>query len=78
MALLVAVATIIGGVLYMKQQQQKQAMPKKRGPKKKSAASTNPPSHTSPKIVKKTARGTGSVQTPAGRRSARIARKSME
>ena len=80
MALLVAVAAIIGGVLYMKQQQN-QAKPKQRGRPKKAAAPTTPtaPStHTSPKIAKRTARGTGSVQTPSGRRSARIARKSIE
>ena len=77
MALLVAVAAIIGGVLYMKQQQN-QAKPKQRGRPKKAAAPASPSTHTSPKIAKRTARGTGSVQTPSGRRSARIARKSIE
>ena len=36
------------------------------------------PSVLSPASTKKAAKGAGSVATPAGRRSARIARKSME
>ena len=51
---------------------------KSRGPgrPKKSAAPSTPPK--SPAATRKVAKSEGSVATPAGRRSARIARKTLD
>ena len=53
--------------------------PKGEGKKVKSTPKKTPqPSVLSPASTKKAAKGSGSVATPAGRRSARIARKSVD
>ena len=47
-------------------------------PKKKAPAKSWLSPSSAKKVTKKAAKGSGSVATPAGRRSARIARKSMD
>ncbi len=72
-ALLIGAAVIaVGLVVLMKQRQT--GKKSKRGTKK----AVKEMSASSPAIVRKVATGTGSVKTPGGRRSARIARKSLE
>mmetsp|Transcript_5462 Transcript_5462/g.12452 ORF Transcript_5462/g.12452 Transcript_5462/m.12452 type:complete len:95 (+) Transcript_5462:71-355(+) len=80
-ALLVGAAVIAVGLVLMNQQKvgktptkRAQGRPKNTPTPVKSP--TTPPQ--SPTVTKKIATGTGSVRTPAGRRSARIARKSLE
>ena len=61
------------GVAFMKLSK---PVKKKGGRPKKTPTKESPP--TSPTVTRKAAKGTGSVKTPAGRRPARIARKSLE
>ena len=68
-ALLVGIVIVAAGLAYMKSKKSK----KKGGSRKKLTVATT---SSSPKARKKIATGIGSVQTPSGRRSARIARKS--
>lgn len=68
-ALLVGVVVVAAGLAYMISKKSK----KKGGGRKKLTVAT---ASSSPKARKKIATGIGSVQTPSGRRSARIARKS--
>ena len=72
--LLVLLAAVVGGVVYMKQNAPEKKLKAKRTPMKKSPYDTV----SSPTVTRKAAKGTGSVKTPSGRRSARIARKSLE
>ena len=69
---IVCLLVLIVGFTLMKPSGGKKAKstPKKKAPAKKSLLS--------PASTKKAAKGSGSVATPAGRRSARIARKSMD
>ncbi|KAL3823613.1 hypothetical protein ACHAXA_005594 [Cyclostephanos tholiformis] len=71
-ALLVGVAVIVVGLLIMKSYKSR-AIANQRNKKVK----YEPPPKDSPKLKKKIATGIGSVQTPSGRRSARLARKSL-
>ncbi len=71
-ALLVGVVVIVGGVVLLMKQRQS-AKKSKRGATK--AVKVAPVA--SPTIVRSVAKETGSVKTPGGRRSARIARKSL-
>eukprot|EP01082_Thalassiosira_pseudonana_P010386 g9273.t1 g9273 contig36:245623-246097(-) len=68
--LLVSLAVIALSLLYVKSTQ------KPTKGKKKRVTSPLPPA--SPKNLRKIATSTGSVATPSGRRSARIARKKVE
>eukprot|EP00585_Thalassiosira_rotula_P010728 CAMPEP_0196133850 /NCGR_PEP_ID=MMETSP0910-20130528/2892_1 /TAXON_ID=49265 /ORGANISM="Thalassiosira rotula, Strain GSO102" /LENGTH=102 /DNA_ID=CAMNT_0041393605 /DNA_START=98 /DNA_END=406 /DNA_ORIENTATION=+ len=88
-ALLVSAAVVAVGLLVLTNQQKKTKQPQKREaltpsrPGKTSPPPSPPPSpkKTPPRAARMTrslATGTGSVRTPAGRRSARIARKSLE
>ena len=72
--LLVLLAALVGGAVYMKQNAPQKKPKAKRTPLKKSPYDTV----SSPTVTRKAAKGTGSVKTPAGRRSARIARKSLD
>ncbi|KAL3795570.1 hypothetical protein ACHAW5_008765 [Stephanodiscus triporus] len=68
-ALLVGVAVIAVGLVIMKRNKAKANRNKR--------AKYQAPASESPIMKKKIATGIGSVQTPSGRRSARLARKSM-
>lgn len=70
--MLVGAAVIIVGLVIIMRQRQMASKPKRTA--KKAIKVTPAPSPTSLKSV---ATGTGSVKTPGGRRSARIARKSL-
>ena len=72
-ALLVGAAVLAVGLVVLMRQRQT-SKKSKRGTKK--ALKVTPAS--SPTSEKNVATGTGSVKTPGGRRSARIARKSLE
>jgi hypothetical protein len=67
---MVGVAVIVVGLMIMKRYKPKAIMQSKK-------AKYEPPSKDSPKLKKTVATGIGSVQTPSGRRSARLARKSL-
>jgi hypothetical protein len=69
-ALMVGVAVIALGLVIMKRYKSKAIKQSKK-------AKYEPPAKDSPKLKKKVATGIGSVQTPSGRRSARLARKSL-
>eukprot|EP00581_Thalassiosira_minuscula_P003651 CAMPEP_0183739264 /NCGR_PEP_ID=MMETSP0737-20130205/56619_1 /TAXON_ID=385413 /ORGANISM="Thalassiosira miniscula, Strain CCMP1093" /LENGTH=100 /DNA_ID=CAMNT_0025974021 /DNA_START=22 /DNA_END=324 /DNA_ORIENTATION=+ len=86
-ALIVGVIVIVGGLVWSmklgKQQkkrhqlEQKAAKTPTKQRSKKTLVKSTPPSKSS-KVTRLVANGTGSVRTPAGRRSARLARKSLE
>ncbi|KAL7533967.1 hypothetical protein ACHAWF_004677, partial [Thalassiosira exigua] len=73
--LLVGLVVVIGGLYFMRH---KAAETTKRSSRSPKASSKSSPRPQSPTVTKKVATGTGSVSTPAGRRSARLARKSLE
>lgn len=89
-ALIVSVAVIVVGLLVLMKQQKPAKTPKVQvpGPGRGAAPGHEPrpqkmpvktsPLPESPALTKKVATGTGSVRTPAGRRSARLARKNLE
>ncbi len=70
-ALLVGVAIVVVGLVMMKRNKAKAA--KLRNTK----ATLQAPAPASPHMEKKIATQIGSVHTPSGRRSARLARKSL-
>lgn len=71
-ALLVGFVVIVGGVVLLMKQRQTAKKSKRGATKAVKKAPT-----ASPTIVRSVAKETGSVKTPGGRRSARIARKSL-
>ena len=72
---IVCLLVLIVGFTLMKPSGGKKA---KSTPKKKAPAKSWLSPSSAKKVTKKAAKGSGSVATPAGRRSARIARKSMD
>ena len=77
-ALLVGISVVAVGVLVMlKQQKAAKGQSKKSTPVKAPKAST-PVKSPNAAVTRRIAKGEGSVRTPAGRRSARLARKSLE
>eukprot|EP00580_Thalassiosira_gravida_P012440 CAMPEP_0201651066 /NCGR_PEP_ID=MMETSP0493-20130528/42365_1 /ASSEMBLY_ACC=CAM_ASM_000838 /TAXON_ID=420259 /ORGANISM="Thalassiosira gravida, Strain GMp14c1" /LENGTH=105 /DNA_ID=CAMNT_0048127329 /DNA_START=58 /DNA_END=375 /DNA_ORIENTATION=+ len=91
-ALLVGAAVVAVGLLVLTNQQKKtKQLQKREAPSPSRNGKTSPPPPPSPKktptkstppraakMTRSLATGSGSVRTPAGRRSARLARKSLE